>query len=56
VNDGVTYGFAIPFPLDKIKKLKGILFAPLNIQVQNTIDKMGWIIPKNGLTHDQSYK
>jgi hypothetical protein len=56
VNNDVTYGFAIPFPLDKIKKLKGILFMPLNIQAQNTTDEMGWIVPKNRLTHDQSYK
>jgi hypothetical protein len=56
VNNNVTYGFAIPFPLDKIEKLKGILFAPLNIQAQNTIDKMGWIFPKNRLAHDQRYK
>ncbi len=56
VNKDVTYGFAIPFPLDKIKKLKGILFAPLNIQAQNTIDETGQIVPKNRLTHDQSYK
>jgi hypothetical protein len=56
VNDDVIYGFAIPFSHDKIRKLKGILFAPLYIQAQNTIDKTGWIVPKNRLTQDQSYK
>ncbi len=56
VNNDITYGFAIPFPLNKIEKLKGILFVPLNIQAQNTIGKTGWIVPKNRLTHNQSYK
>jgi hypothetical protein len=52
VNSNVTYGFAIHSPLNKIEKLERILFAPLNIQVQNTIDETGWIIPKNRLTHN----
>jgi hypothetical protein len=56
VNNDITNGFAIPFPLNKIEKLKGILFAPVNIQAQNTIDETGWILPKNRLTHNQSYK
>jgi hypothetical protein len=56
VNNNLTYGFATPFPLNKIEKLKGILFAPLNIQGQNKIDKTGWIVLKNRLTRNQSYK
>jgi hypothetical protein len=52
VNKDVTYGFAIPFPLDKIEELKGILFAHLNIQAQNEIYKTGRIVPKNRLTHN----
>ena len=30
--------------------------APMNIQRQDTIDEFGRIIPKDRLTHDQSYK
>ena len=30
--------------------------TPLNIQVQNTINEHGEIIPKNRLTHNQSWK
>jgi hypothetical protein len=35
VTDDIIRGFAIPFPLSKITKIPGILFAPLNIQAQN---------------------
>ena len=56
VTDDVTRGFAIPFPLSKIIQIPGILLAPLNIQAQNTINERGEIIPKNRLTHDQSWK
>jgi hypothetical protein len=35
----------------------GLVMAPMNIMTQNTIDKFGQIIiPKNRLTHDQSWK
>jgi hypothetical protein len=56
VTDDVTRGFAIPLPLSKIIQIPGILLAPLNIQAQNTINERGEIIPKNRLTHDQSWK
>jgi hypothetical protein len=49
-------GFALPFPLNKIKKIPGVLLAPLNIQLQKTINERGKIIPKDRLTHDQSWK
>jgi hypothetical protein len=56
VTDNVIRGFAIPFPLSKITQIPGILLAPLNIQAQNTINEHGEIIPKNRLTHNQSWK
>ena len=56
VNSDVTYGFAVPFPLHKMLRVPGILFAPLNIQDQNTIDSTGRIVPTKRLTHDQSFK
>ena len=55
VTNDVIRGFAIPLPLSKITQIPGILFAPLNIQAQNTINERGEIIPKNRLTHDQSW-
>jgi hypothetical protein len=39
VRDDVDGGFALPLPLDKIKKISGILLAPLNIQLQKTINE-----------------
>ncbi len=56
VNNDVVQGFALPLPLDKIKKVPGVLLAPLNIQLQKTIYKRGKIIPKNRLTHNQSWE
>ncbi len=35
--------------------IPGILFAPLNIQEQNTINSTSRIVPSKGLTHNQSY-
>jgi hypothetical protein len=56
VKDDVIHGFSLPLPLLKIQNIKGILFAPLNIQPQNTINKTGRIIPKDRMTHNQSFK
>ena len=56
VTGNVIRGFALPLPLDIIAQIPGVLLAPLNIQAQNTINERGEIIPKNRLTHDQSWK
>jgi len=51
----VTYGYALPLPLDAIRNIPGVLMAPMNIQRQNTIDESGQIVEKDRLTHDQSF-
>jgi hypothetical protein len=56
VEKDVKYGYCIPLPLQKAKLIPNLLFAPMNNQHQNTINKMGKIIDKERLTHDQSYK
>ncbi len=56
VTGNVVQGFTLLLPLDKIAQIPGVLLAPLNIQAQNTINERGEIIPKNRLTHDQSWK
>ena len=45
-----------PLSLDKAQKIPGILLTPMNIQKQNTINKLGQIVEKDCLTHNQSYK
>jgi hypothetical protein len=55
VKEDVDRGFAFPLPLDKIKNIPSIILAPLSIQLQKTINKRGKIIPKNRLTHNQSW-
>ncbi len=56
INNNIIHSFALPLPLSKIRNIKGILFAPLNIQLQNTIDETVQIIPKDQMTHNQSFK
>ena len=51
----IDFGYGLVLPLDKIKKIPGVVLAPLNIAPQNTIDEFGRIVPKNRLTHDQSF-
>jgi hypothetical protein len=55
VKDDVDRGFAFPLPLNKIKNFPGIILTPLNIQLQKNINERGEIIPKNRLTHNQSW-
>ena len=45
-----------PLPLNKIERIPHVCMAPLDIQAQWAINEQGKIIPKDCLTHDQSYK
>jgi hypothetical protein len=51
----VTYGFGLAIPLSTVHSIEVALFAPMNITKQNTIDEQGGTIPKDRLTHNQSY-
>ena len=56
VEKDVTHGYGLPLPLHHIRTLPGVVLAPMNIALQNTIDEHGRIIDKERLTHDQSYE
>jgi hypothetical protein len=56
IEKDVKYGYCLPLPLTKAKFIHGLLFAPMNIQYQHTINETGKIIDKERLTHNQSYK
>ncbi len=56
VTKDVQFGYCLPLPLGKAINIPGILLTPMNIQKQNTMDKHGWIVEKDRLTHDQSFK
>jgi hypothetical protein len=56
ISKDVKYGYSLPIPLSCIKSIPGFLMAPMNIMAQNRINKIGQIIPKDQLTHDQSWK
>ena len=55
VSGNVKFGYALPLPLGKIKRIPGICMAPLNIQPQWTINEQGEIVEKDRLTHDRSF-
>jgi hypothetical protein len=52
VEKDVKNGYCIHLLLRKAKLIPNLLLAPMNIQHQNTIDKMGKIIDKERLTHN----
>jgi hypothetical protein len=56
VSGDVKYGYALPLPLGKIFKIPNVSMAPLNIQLQWTINTLREIIEKDRLTHDQSFE
>ena len=37
----IHYGYCLPLPLEKATKIPDILIAPMNIQLQNTINEFG---------------
>ena len=52
----IKYRYSLPVPLSSVQLIPGLVMAPMNIMAQNTIDKFGQIIPKDRLTHNQSWK
>ncbi len=56
VTKDVEYGYCFPVPIKKLPLIPGVCVAPMNIQEQNSINKLGEIITKERLTHDQSHK
>ncbi len=49
-------GYSLPVHLSSIQLIPGLVMAPMNMMAQNTIDKFEQKIPKDRLTHDQSWK
>jgi hypothetical protein len=56
VQKDVKYGHSVPISLESVTKIPGLILAPMNITAQNTIDEFARVIPKDRLTHDQSWK
>ena len=56
ISKDVKFGYSLPIPLESVTRIKGLEMAPMNIMAQNTIDKFGRVVPKDRLTHDQSWK
>ncbi len=47
ISKNTKYGYSLPIPLSCVKSIPGLLMAPMNIMTQNTINKIGQIIPKD---------
>ena len=56
VSKDVHNGYYLLLPLAKATKIPNILITPMNIQKQNMINKYGRIVPKDRLTHNQSFE
>jgi hypothetical protein len=58
IGKDVKHGYSIPIPLDStnIKQIPGLEMAPMNIMAQNMINELGQVIPKDRLTHIQSWR
>jgi hypothetical protein len=56
INKDVIHGYSLPIPLSSVKSIPGLVMAPMNIMAQNTINEYGQIIPKDRLTHNQSWQ
>jgi hypothetical protein len=56
IDKDVKYSHSIPILIICVMLIPGLCMAPMNIMAQNTIDKLGRIVPKNTLSHDQIWK
>jgi hypothetical protein len=56
IGKDIKFGYSFALPLSSVTLIPGICMAPMNIMAQNTIDKLGRIMSKDRLTHDQSWK
>ena len=56
VEKDVRFRYTVNFLLAKAHLLPGIVITPMNIMHQHTIDKMGMILEKSRMTHDQSFE
>ncbi len=50
------YSYRIPVPIWCVMSIPELCTAPMIIMAQNMIDELGRIVPKDRLTHDQSWK
>ena len=56
IEADVSQGFALPLPVHCTRRIPGVILAPLGIAEQATIQPDGQIVPKDRLTHDQSFQ
>jgi hypothetical protein len=55
LQDEVKHMWQLPFPPSAVMQLPGIVIAPVGLAEQQSINERGELIPKQRLTHDQSF-
>lgn len=55
ISEDINRGFALPLPIELLKKLPNSSLAHFECHKQSTINAQGETIPKYRLTHDQSF-
>jgi hypothetical protein len=56
IEKDLKFGYCFTIPLTSFTLIPGLCKAPMNIMVQNTIDKFGHIVLMNRQTQAQSWK
>ena len=52
----MKHGDSVPIPLNSVKQILDLEMMPMNILAQNTINELGRELPKDRLTHNQSWR
>lgn len=55
LQDDISAGFQVPLPVSSLRKIKNGVIAPYGIAFQSSINERGEVIPKERVTHDQSF-
>ena len=55
LQDKVRRGWQIPLPPAAITTIPGLILAPVGLALQDTINELGEILPKQHLTHNQTF-
>ena len=51
----VSKGWQLPLPIDRLTEIPRCVVGPLGVAHQETIDALGQRVPKDRVTHDQSF-
>ena len=56
VHDDVNRGYTLPTTISALLKMKDLVWSPMSVVHQSTINEHGAIVPKSRGTHDQTFQ